>query len=289
MIQIEVIGCTSAGKSTWIKQALLASREQQISIVNSYDFVLNRFGGRWIQNHTLRMLLLNFITLVSCLVSWHQYRALLGFGIGVIRQLPASIGVIGKIKILRIVCRNIGIDKILRQVNSDQQIVIADEGILQIANYLFVHVAIEPNMHDLTEFLRLAPLPDRVLYLQQPVSVLVERVKRRGHHRVPAHIPTATEVFIRHALEVFDQIAQAPVLQGRVTAIDGQKFENSQVNHSHEPSAGEALQTILSVVNQALPDGTTNHNVRGSLDHSIGGLSSESPQSARNTLLSLEK
>jgi hypothetical protein len=124
-----------------------ASRDQKVPVSTSYDFVLQRFGCGWIQNHKLRMSLLNLFTLLACLVSWHQYRALLYFVFNVIRHLPASIGLIGKMKIARIACRNIGIDSILRHANSVEQIVLADEGILQIAHYLFVHVTIAPTRH----------------------------------------------------------------------------------------------------------------------------------------------
>jgi hypothetical protein len=277
MTQIEVIGCTSAGKSTLIRQMLVASRGQKIPVATSYDFVLNQFGVGWIQNHKLRMLLLNLFTLLACLVSWHRYRRLIHFATEVVWRLPASMGVISKAKIFRIVCRNIGIDRILRDANSVQQIVLADEGILQIAHYLFVHVDVEPNLDELTEFLQIAPLPDGVLYLQQPISVLLERVNRRGHHRVPAHISTAAEAFIQHAVVIFDHMAHALSLQSRLTGIDGQKFNKSQLidpNDApvYDESATKALQTILEIVNSALSDGSNDHNVnvRGSLDHSIG-------------------
>jgi hypothetical protein len=66
------------------------------------------------------------------------------------------------------------------------------------------------------------------------------------------------------------------VLQSRVTAIDGQKFENSQEDHPGAASASEALQAILDVLKQALSDGSNDDNIhipsniRGSLDHSTG-------------------
>jgi hypothetical protein len=293
MIQIEIIGCTSAGKSTLIKQIVDASRNQAIPLSTSYDFILNQFGCGWIQNHKLRMSLLNLFTLWACLVSWHQYRALLHFIFNVIRHLPASIGLIGKVKIARIACRNIGIDSILRHSNSVQQIVLADEGILQIAHYLFVHVAIAPNLDELSQFLEVARSPDAVLYLQQPEFVLLERVNRRGHHRIPAHIPMAAEDFIRHAIDLFEHMAQHPKVQSRAIVIAGQNNNNQEIHpqefHLNDAWAAEALQPILYALRNALSDDSNEQNRRGSLDPSIGESPSNSTQPARSRLLSLEK
>jgi len=223
MMQIELIGCTSAGKSTLLADILQANRKQELDALSSYDFVLRKFRLDWIRNHIIRMLLLNLLALPACLVTWRKNFDLLRFVIGVVLRLPASVPRIHRLKIARITLRNVGVYEIVSHYSSDEQVVVADEGTLQIAHYLFVHLTVEPNLNDLSTFIELIPLPETVVYVRPSESVLVARTLARGHHRIPDMTPANVERFIRRAVTVFDRLAQEPVLRNRVVAVENEQ------------------------------------------------------------------
>ena len=224
-MQIEIIGCTSAGKSTLIRNVLQANHQQDIDLVTSYDFVLRQFRLDWIKYHTLGMLLLNLLALGACLATWPKNHAFLKFVVGFIYTLPAAtVSRIDKLKAVRLTLRNMGIYEIICRSATEQQIVLADEGTLQIAHSLFIHVGIEPKMADLSTFVQLVPLPDAIVYVKQPISILVERTLVRGHHRIPEGSPGQVAAFIRQAAVTFDQLEQAPILKNRLLVIDRQRY-----------------------------------------------------------------
>lgn len=215
-MQIELIGCTGAGKSSLSQQIIQQRQQNGVQVLTSYDFVLNWAHFGWLKNHKARMAVLNAVALIACLLAWPRNRAFYRFVAGAIRRLPSSVSPAEKLKIARIAARNAGIYEIVRRGCKPNQIVLADEGTLHIANYLFVHVTHEPNIKDLNAFLNLVSLPDAAVYLRQSTSVLVERTMRRGHKRIPGGSPVMASSFIRHSLEVFEHIASDPTIGERL-------------------------------------------------------------------------
>ena len=222
-MQIEFIGCTSAGKSTLIEDILQIGQRRKLDMLTSYDFVLKQPHLNRIKNHMMRMVLIDLSALLACLITWRKNLKFLLFATRAILQLPASISWFEKLKIARLVIRNVGIYTIVCHFASDQQIVLADEGTIQIAHSLFVHVSTEPNMGDLESFIQLVPLPDAAVYVTQSESVLIERTIERGHKRIPDRSYANVERFIKRATEVFNTLAQQPALERRLIEVDGQQ------------------------------------------------------------------
>ena len=220
-MQIELIGCTSAGKTRLAKNILNVNNQNGFNFVTSYDFVLKWAHFDWIKNHSIRMLILNLIALFACLFTWRKNLAFYRFVMGVILRLPAKISINEKLKLVRIVARNVGIFEIVHRNNSDQQVVLADEGTLHIAHYLFVHVSEEPDLSSLETFTRLVSLPDVVIYLRQPESVLINRISIRGHKRIPKDSPTQVNQFVKHGVTVFDELVECSNLKGRLLIVNG--------------------------------------------------------------------
>lgn len=219
-MQIELIGCTSAGKSRLTNKILLSSFQYGFNLVTSYDFVLRWAHLAWIQNHAIRMLFLNLIAISACLFTWRKNLELYRFVLGVIQRLPAKVHLAERIKIARIAARNVGIDEIVRRYNSGQQVVLADEGTLHIANYLFVHVSVEPDLNDLETFVRLVSLPDVAVYIRQSESVLIARTRARKHKRIPQGTANLVNRFIQHSLAVFESLVACSSLESRLLVVN---------------------------------------------------------------------
>jgi len=242
-MQIEIIGCTSAGKSSLIQEILNDQHLPGYQLITSYDFVLNWARSGWVKNHRLRMLLLNLIALSACLLTWRENRAFYRFVAGVIWRLPGEVGLREKLKIARIAARNAGIYEIVRRRRSAGQIVLADEGTLHIANYLFVHVGSQPNLANLKTFTGLVSLPDAAVYVSQPETLLVSRTIQRGHKRIPKGAALLASRFIRHSLEVFETLTASSNLAERLVVLNGGELSgpNGHLPHSPQQEIARAI------------------------------------------------
>lgn len=205
-MQIELIGCTSAGKSTLARTFIDAYREAGVDAMLAEDFVLELVWLGWARGHLARTLLVDLCALVACLATWRQNRAFFAFGLRTIVALPAAIGWFEKTNLARNVFKKIGVDVLVRHYGGDRQVIIVDEGTLHAAHNLFVHVARPASHADLALFATLVPLPDVAVYVTQSEQVLVERTLRRGHRRVSAGAYDSVVLFVRRAMAIFDQL-----------------------------------------------------------------------------------
>jgi hypothetical protein len=243
-MHIELIGCTSAGKSRLIQRALRSNGAPGLRLATSYDFVLDWARLGWVRPRRARMLLLNLVALAACLLAWQKNREFYRFGLGVLRRLPARVGLAEKLKIARIAARNVGIYEIVSRHRREGQVILADEGTLHIANYLFVHAGVEPDLPALDHFTRLVALPDLAVYIRQPEAVLVSRTSRRGHGRIPGGAPELVGRFIRHSLVVFENLITDARLEDRLVILHGERVLAPGMQTNDDPRVALARQIL---------------------------------------------
>lgn len=219
-MHIELIGCTSAGKSTLAGNVLAACRQQGVEILLGDEFVLRQWHLQWVRSRPVRSLLVNGVGLLASLLTWRKNRALYRFAALVLFRL--SIPRVERLQLLRNVLKKLGVYEIIRRRSSNRQVILVDEGTLQIAHNLFVHAsaAVDPAL--IPEFAAIVPLPDVVVYLRQPEELLVERIVERGHSRLPDRSDAQVTRFVRQAIAVFDQLVQQPAVAARVLITVGE-------------------------------------------------------------------
>ncbi|MHA2092511.1 MAG: hypothetical protein ACW98K_16820 [Candidatus Kariarchaeaceae archaeon] len=247
-MQIEIIGSTGAGKSTLTKSILHANSDHDPEIITSYTFVLQQTRTNWIHDHSIRMALLNLFALFACLFTARKNLKLFQFVIKIINQLPASVSRLEKLKIVRIVARNVGVYEIVNYFSYDKQVVLADEGTIHIAHYLFVHVSVEPDIHDIETFTQLVSLPDVVVYLKQPGPVLIERTKARRHKRISGNGSINVAKFINNAMTTFELIVKSPRIEGQLLVVNCDNSNIVAACSQNNPLLGNALDIIRSGV-----------------------------------------
>ncbi len=162
----------------------------------------------------------NLIAFGMCLLAWRKRQLFLRYVIGCIGQLRPHASFSQRVRILRITLRNVGLYEFVERYASDEEVVFTDEGMLQIAHYLFVHIAFEPRVEAVETFARLVPLPAAVVYLRQPNAVLTERTLRRGHKRIPSGSIELTTRFVTRAAQVFDLLTQQADVRSRLVLVD---------------------------------------------------------------------
>lgn len=232
-MQIELIGCSSAGKSTLSRRVLHDCHERGIDIFSSDDFVLKQVHLNWIKNHLFRTLLMDLAALSACLLTCR--RNLKFYLFAVRRLLWLRIALFEKINLLRNVLKKIGIFEIIRFRDKRKQIILVDEGVLQTAHYLFVHVSLEVNMEHLLAFIGMAPLPDVVVYLKQPRGLLVDRTMKRGHKRIPDRSHGKVFRFVTQAIATFDKLVRSPIIENKVLVVEGDRDIVIGLNDQDDP------------------------------------------------------
>jgi thymidylate kinase len=224
-MHIELIGCTSAGKTTLANKIVVIGRQQGIDIILGDEFVLQKFHLNWVKSEFMRRRLLEICAGYICIKHWQKYRTFCRFVFGVSRKMPGSW--FYQLNLVRIVLRKIGIHELIRRSSSENQIVLVDnEGIVQAAHNLFVHTGSSVN-GNLSNFVQSAPLPDMIAYLKQPRAILLERTLRRGHPRIREVSQRNVQFFVEQAIETFEKLQTIPQIADKLFVIDG--YNNSVI------------------------------------------------------------
>jgi hypothetical protein len=218
IMQIEIIGCTSAGKSTLTRGILQTCHQQGIDILLGDDFVLKQIRLNWVKSHLPRTLLVDLVALFACLVTWRRNLEFYLFATRLLFPLP--IARLEKLNLLRNVLKKIGIYEIIHFRSADQQIILVDEGVLQAAHNLFVHGSVQVKLENIATFARLIPLPDVIVYLRQPESLLIDRTMKRGHKRISDPSYRNVDRFVKQAVATFDKLVQNPPIKSRLLVVD---------------------------------------------------------------------
>ena len=242
-MHIELIGCTSAGKTTLARKIVDVGKRDGIDIILGDDFVLQRFHLNRIKNEFVRRRLMEICAGYISIRHWKKYRQFCRFVFGVAMRTPGSW--FYKLNLIRIVLRKIGIYEMIRSFGSENQLILVDnEGIVQAAHNLFVHTNSRLN-GNLSTFIKAAPLPDMIAYLWQPESVLLERTLRRGHPRIHERSELKVQFFVEQAIETFEKLKTLPQIAEKLLMIDGQNKSVTK-NPSGNGSLANQVYDLLS-------------------------------------------
>jgi hypothetical protein len=221
-MHVEVIGCTSAGKSSLVRGMLAAAFERGQDFVTGDDLALGRLSPI-VGNEFVRRRLIDLPALIASVGAFRTHGELIRLVLRLSRTAPGALT--ARLNLARNALRKIGLREIVTSRPRPGRTVLVDnEGVLQAAHNLFVHVAEAADVDDaaLLAFLRLAPLPDVVVYRRQPEAELVARTLRRGHKRVPGGSPAAARRFVARAVRVFETVAADPGVASRLVVLEAE-------------------------------------------------------------------
>jgi thymidylate kinase len=220
-MHIELIGSTSAGKTTLAKKMVEAGKNNGVNVSLSDDFMLDQLHVGWVQNEFIRRRLVEIVAFAVCLTCLDRYKDFLRFVLRESRSSPGSW--FYKINRIRNVVRKIGIFEFISRRTGTHQIILADnEGILQGVHNLFVHQSSSVDLQKIARYVELVPLPDVVLYLQQEEEVLISRTLARGHARVSGNSQDNVVHFIRQAVQAFNEMIHVMKIQERLIIVDSE-------------------------------------------------------------------
>lgn len=242
MIQIEIIGCTSAGKSTLIRRVLQICRERGIEVLLADEYLLRRARLNRIGNRLLRTLGVDFVTLLSCLLNLRKHYGYYSFSLRTILRLP--IPALEKANLIRNLLKKIGVYEILRRSRPERLAVLVDEGTLHAVHNLFVHWSIQPPAGQVAAFTDVAPLPDALVYLKQPESLLIQRTIHRGHKRLPDRSPEKAACFVQQAVSAFEELMQVLKTRGSLRPLNNTSNIMVEAGRENDLLLTEIIQII---------------------------------------------
>ena len=251
-MHIELIGSTSAGKTTLARRMIQVGKDMGVDVFLSDDFILEQVHLSWVRNEFVRRRLVETVSFAVWLTCLSQYRDFFKFVLTEGKYSPGSW--FYKMNRIRNVVRKIGIYEFISRRSGSNQIILADnEGMLQGVHNLFVHQNSQADLNKITEYVDLVPLPDIVLYLQQEEDVLVSRTLGRGHARVAGSSPEKVGHFIRQAVAVFNEMINIPKIQERLLIVDGGLNVQSKPGNQNNINfrrAAELVQSGLLMINR---------------------------------------
>jgi hypothetical protein len=219
-MNVELFGCTGAGKSTLVRALLATCEARRIEAGTADDFVLDQFRLARVPGRLPRTLSIDLCALAACVVAWPRRKELCRLAVRTIRDLPAVVSRPERLNLARNVLKKVGIHEIVASPLGRDRLVLVDEGTLHAAHNLFVHLAVPPRRDDVAAFARLVPLPDLAVYVSADAGTLVERTLRRGHRRIHEPSRASVERFIGRAVQTFDWLLGDLVSAQRLAPLD---------------------------------------------------------------------
>ena len=274
MTCIELIGCTSSGKSTLANHILQFCRDEGIDVSLGENFLLDQFHLGRVGSSTTRAALVNLISLPVALANWGKYRHFYSFAFRTITHLKISWR--EKLYLGRNILKSIGIYEVSNTRADDRTIILLDEGPLNSANTLFVHIAVAPPNAELSEFVRVVPFPAAAVYLREREEVLIRRTLAREHKRIRNGNRSEVEQFVHSAIAMFERLAQEPAVQSKLFIVNDGQVTPPQ-SGSNNPFQKFVLNIIRACLNERSGDtGIANQSFHLELHQShaeIGNIS----------------
>lgn len=243
-MQLELVGCTGAGKSTLAARIMEVARAEGIDLWLADDFALDQLRLRQLKSRWARVLCVHFVALIGCVANgwrhvrfvWFTYRVLHSTNIPRRQQWNQ----------LRKALKQLGRYDVVRSLG-DHAPVLVDEGTIHVAHNIFVHVANTCSEEQVEQFALQVPLPDAVVYVRSREDALVERTLKRGHPRIPNPTPQSVARFVRQAVVAFDKLSRHERIAPRTLVIQDGVIVSEPCEHDNPQ-----IKSVLEVVRRAV-------------------------------------
>jgi thymidylate kinase len=201
---VEFAGCSGAGKSTLLDELLRHSRERGLPLLTVPQALLKWVPDVIVRQPTLQNLMLDMAGVCRRIVGPNPHRDFLEFARSAIRR--GTDRRLRGLNAYRGVLRTLGIHAALSSDAYKSGIVLVDEGTVNSAHAILVHVKQPPRSEDIDAFCKLVPMPDLVVHVTAPLDVVLARTFTRKNPPLPNRSREDRERFIRHAHTAFERV-----------------------------------------------------------------------------------
>lgn len=215
---VELIGATGAGKTS-LARGLLRRGIPARRVRMATDLVTDRLGRRSIADPHAINLLADVSALPWFLRAFDRDRDFLRFAAE--RLWHHAPSTFAKANYLRNVVRKLGMHEMASKADPRTTFLV-DEGTILMAYQLFVYSDAPFSQADLERFVRLVPLPDRIVHVIAPTDLLLRRASNRPDRRRELARKDVREVErrIARAVELFDALAEIAPIRDRLLTVE---------------------------------------------------------------------
>jgi thymidylate kinase len=215
---VEFIGATGAGKTS-LARGLVRRGVPARRVRMATDLVTDRLGRRSITDPHAINLLADVSALPWLVRAFGRDRDFLRFAAD--RLWHHAPSTFAKVNYLRNVVRKLGMHEMAGRADPGTTYLF-DEGTILMAYQLFVYSDAPFTRDDLERFVRLVPLPDRIVHVKAPTDLLLERASSRPDRRRELAGKDEREVELRivRAVELFDALAEAAPIRDRLLTVE---------------------------------------------------------------------
>jgi hypothetical protein len=215
---VEFIGATGAGKTS-LARGLVRRGVPARRVRMATDLVTDRLGRRSISDPHAINLLADVSALPWLVRAFDRDRDFLRFAAD--RLWHHAPSTFAKVNYLRNVLRKLGMHEMASRADPGTTYLF-DEGTILMAYQLFVYSDAPFTRDDLERFVRLVPLPDRIVHVGSPTPLLLERATSRPDRRreLAGRDVREVEQRIVRAVELFDALAELTPIRDRLLTVD---------------------------------------------------------------------
>lgn len=197
---LELIGPSGSGKSSFYRELLRSNK----SFVGAYDYFI--FGKNLKTSDKLKSLLVDFKSVFCAILYLAEPGFLKLLVLGIRWSFSSHFSFFHKLNFLRNFFKKLVLFYFYKnKLIDDFEIVVLDEGLLQMAHSFFVHPDQQTDLSGLDHFLKLLPVPDHILLLDANEQELASRLRIRRDIPMGLSVERA-ELFIAASRQVFDHI-----------------------------------------------------------------------------------
>lgn len=215
---VEFIGATGAGKTS-LARGLQRRGVPARRVRMATDLVTDRLGRRSIADPHAINLLADVSALPWLVRAFDRDRDLLRFAAD--RLWHHAPSTFAKANYLRNVVRKLGMHEMASRADPGTTFLF-DEGTILMAYQLFVYSDAPAATAELERFVRIVPLPDRIVHVKSPTELLLERASARPDRRreLAGKDPREVQERIVRAVELFDALADLPPIRDRLLTVE---------------------------------------------------------------------
>ena len=230
---VELIGCAGAGKTTLARivceQGSASSRVRMLP-----DLVRDRPVLRRVTHPTAVNVVQEIGSFPYFVAGWREEREFVAYARRILARHARSR--FDRLNGMRGIVRKLGMYRLAAR-RARSSVALSDEGTLLSAYNLFVMTDVDAGRLEVETFLRLVPVPDRVVLVSAPIPMLVARAHLRSSPRRQHRRRSAAEVEwdIRRTVELFELMAASPVIADRLLVIENEDGDDAALRQrAHE-------------------------------------------------------
>lgn len=192
---IEWVGCSGAGKSTLRAAVFKNLHSSGINAKVPLEIFLGSAISKAVSNERIRNVLLDLFISPWTLISIIKYRNFLKYCLTTLNRRGFRLSL--KITLIRSILRKTGFHLFTNKFINAKQVVLVDEGTVQIAHLLFANG--EKNtvtQEDLESFCALVPIPDLIIHIMSSESDVMKRTLKRKDKPIAETSSDALKQFI---------------------------------------------------------------------------------------------